>query len=75
MAKATDHPQCPIQDQYVRVHEYKSHMVIRPHTTFDKVNVIIFKITGGGGGQERNLIMDGGESASIFQFGRGVGKI
>jgi len=35
VSKATEHPCCPINNQYVRVSEYSSSMVIKPHDDFD----------------------------------------
>lgn len=34
VSRAVDHPNCVSSDQYVRVADYQSQMVIRPHTTF-----------------------------------------
>ncbi|XP_015793270.1 stAR-related lipid transfer protein 7, mitochondrial isoform X2 [Tetranychus urticae] len=35
VSRSVDHPKCPVSDKYVRVNEYESQMVIKPHTTFD----------------------------------------
>ncbi|XP_055946134.1 stAR-related lipid transfer protein 7, mitochondrial-like isoform X2 [Argiope bruennichi] len=35
VSRATDHPACPVNNKYVRVTEYSSRMVIRPHRTYD----------------------------------------
>ncbi|XP_059171536.1 stAR-related lipid transfer protein 7, mitochondrial-like [Physella acuta] len=34
--RSTDHPSCPLSDNYVRVATYCSQMVIKPYTTFDE---------------------------------------
>jgi len=36
ISRATSHPKYPEGDEHVRVKEYASHMVIRPHRTFDE---------------------------------------
>lgn len=35
--RATEHPLCPENGEYVRVPSYNSSMVILPHKTFDEV--------------------------------------
>lgn len=36
-SKAVEHPSCPVNSNYVRVTCYTSHMVIRPHKSFDEL--------------------------------------
>lgn len=38
--RATSHPQYPESDEHVRVKEYESYMVIKPHQTFDQVGCL-----------------------------------
>lgn len=33
-SRAIDHPKCPPSDEFVRVRDYESYMVIRPHGAF-----------------------------------------
>ncbi|RWS24412.1 hypothetical protein B4U80_03572 [Leptotrombidium deliense] len=35
VSRAVNHPNCPVSDSYVRVEEYTSRMVIKPHRSFD----------------------------------------
>lgn len=35
-AKGVDHPSFPVTSDFVRVNDYMSQMLIRPHTTFDE---------------------------------------
>ena len=42
MSQATDHPDVPIVDKYVRVHTYKSNMIIKPHGNFDDVSQLSY---------------------------------
>lgn len=35
VSRAIDHPDCPVDKKYIRVHQYSSRMVIRPHRTYD----------------------------------------
>lgn len=35
VSRSTEHPEVPVHSSYVRVHTYKSQMVIRPHDSFD----------------------------------------
>jgi len=37
--RSVEHPQIPASKQYVRVETYSSEMVIRPHSSFDEVNM------------------------------------
>lgn len=37
VSKAVDHPKCPLNDSVVRVDNYESNMVVRPHKDFDEV--------------------------------------
>ncbi|XP_073478159.1 stAR-related lipid transfer protein 7, mitochondrial [Aquarana catesbeiana] len=36
VSRAVEHPEVPESPDFVRVHNYQSEMVIRPHTTFDE---------------------------------------
>ena len=38
MSHSTNHPDCPVTDEYVRVDTYLSQMVIKAHTTFEEVS-------------------------------------
>ena len=39
VSRASEHPKCPITDEFVRVAAFSSKMVIKPHTTFDEVRM------------------------------------
>lgn len=36
MSRATEHPSCPKKNNYVRVSTFRSHLVLKPHTSFDE---------------------------------------
>ncbi|KAG8189745.1 hypothetical protein JTE90_012920 [Oedothorax gibbosus] len=36
VSRAIVHPSCPVNNKYVRVYDYSSRMVIRPHRTYDE---------------------------------------
>jgi len=38
MSHSTNHPDCPVTAEYVRVDTYLSQMVIKAHTTFEEVS-------------------------------------
>lgn len=42
VSRATNHPQKPESDQYVRVSTYRSQMCIKPHNTFDDVSYLLY---------------------------------
>ena len=38
--RASTHEDCPENDDYIRVKDYASQMVVKPHRTFNEVNTV-----------------------------------